>query len=86
MVIEKKVLYGLKQAWRMQNEEKTNYNKIHWFHSNINPINDYLKNEENKLITLLTLCVDNILITSEDISYAANQVSRNCKHQTSIDL
>jgi len=63
----KKALYGLKQAGRMWNEEITNFLKsigLKQYKSDKCLFGKY--NKENKLIGLLTLYVDDILITGED--------------------
>ena len=63
----KKALYGLKQAGRMWNEEITNYLKSIGFKQYKSDKCLFGKcNEENRLIELLTLYVDDILITGED--------------------
>jgi len=64
MVIEKSTIwYGLKQAGRMWNEEITNYLKSIGFKQYKSDKCLFGKYNKKKLIRLLTLYVDDILIT-----------------------
>ena len=79
----KKALYGLKQAGRMWNEEITNYLKSIGFKQYKSDKCLFGKyNKGNKLIGLLTLYVDDILITGED--YEIKNIIKKLKNKYTI--